>query len=149
MLVFDADALIGRGVEGDPEGLDWYKNYFENPPAWADFVDGLDRHAFYSETREICGNVLVVTHMSGLRGEHRFLPIYQRVAQAARQRGLHVSETFSYFQDLDERELRVTPFDSHPNRAAHQLIASALFDGLMALPEECWRNADRRRAASE
>jgi hypothetical protein len=33
----------------------------------------------------------------------------------------------------------VSLVDPHPNTDAHALLAEALWDGLEALPERCWR----------
>lgn len=146
MLVVDRDSLMG-GLGGDPESLDWYRNYFENPPAWSEFADGLGRHAFYAASEGICGAVLLATHLSDLSPSHRFLPIYQRVAKAAEGRGLHVVRTFDAFEGRDPLPLQVNPFDSHPNWEGQVILAQALFDGLRELPAECWRTASQREQA--
>jgi lysophospholipase L1-like esterase len=128
-----------------PMATELQHNYFENPEAWADFESALDLQAKIAGGRGICGHVLLHTHLTELVPEHRYLPIYEQVANAARARGLTVSESFPSFVNKDGEALWVNSFDVHPNADGHELLARALFEGLRALPPECWRSFEERR----
>lgn len=128
-----------------PQAAEWYQNYFENPEAWADFEAALDLHARAAQASGICGQVFLHTHLTELTPEHRHKPVYDRVAAAARARGLSVSESFPWFVGRDGDILHVNAFDIHPNAQGHELLAQALFEGLRALPPQCLRSAAERR----
>jgi lysophospholipase L1-like esterase len=117
---------------------DLYFNYFENPKAWGIVEHELDRMAALAEAAGICVHVLVHTGNDQLRRLFPHRRINRRIEQAARQRGFSVTQTYPYFRGRDPDALRLSPFNQHPNAAAHELLASALHDGLQALPERCW-----------
>lgn len=127
-----------------PEGTqehDLYFNYFENPKAWGIVEQELDRMAALAEAAGICVHVLVHTGNDQLRRLFPHRRINRRIERAARQRGFTVTQTYPYFRGRDPDALRLSPFNQHPNAAAHELLASALHDGLQALPERCWAAA--------
>ena len=119
-------------------------NYFENPEAWADFVAALDRFAALARRREVCGHVLLHTHLTELDSGHDYLGVYERVSQAAGQRGLSVTISFPVFEGRAEAELWIDMLDTHPNREGHALMARALREGLRALPASCWEGHSSR-----
>jgi len=124
-----------------PEGTqehDLYFNYFENPEAWGILEHELDRMATLAETAGICVHVLVHTGNDPLRRLFAHRRIHRRIEQAAQQRGFSVTQSYAYFRGRDPDALRLSPFDRNPNAAAHELLASALYDGLQTLPERCW-----------
>ncbi len=87
----------------------------------------------------ICGHVFVQVSLYELTWLHPLTSIYRRVAAAATERGLSVSESLSHFMGHDPESLHVVPItDLHPNVAAHCMLASALADGLRELPARCW-----------
>jgi len=122
-----------------PQAAEWRENYFENPDAWADFTAALDEHAAGARSRAICGHVFIHTHLTELVPEHRNRPIYGRVAEAARERGLTVTESFPHLVGRNHEALWVNAFDIHPNAEGHAILAKALFEGLGQLPAACWR----------
>ena len=124
------------------------QNYFENPEAWADFLSALDVQAEVAAAHGLCGHVFLHTHLTELVPEHRYLPIYERVAEAARARGLTVTRSFEDFVGRDGEALWVNAFDVHPNAAGHEILAHSLFRGLRALPARCFRTAAERQAAA-
>jgi len=117
-------------------------NYFENEPAWQDWLLGLDRFAAIAEAHGVCGVVFLHTSLGELGWLHPERRIYDRVEAAARERGLAVARSFPYFRGLRAADLWVNAFDLHPNARGNAILARALHDGLRALPESCWR-ADR------
>ncbi len=131
-----------------PQAAEWRENYFENPEAWADFTAALDEHAAEARSRGICGHVFLHTHLTELIPEHRNLPIYDHVAEAARERGLTVTESFPDFVGRDNEALWVNAFDVHPNADGHAILAQALFEGLKDLPLTCWRGHSSRAPAA-
>jgi lysophospholipase L1-like esterase len=131
-----------------PQAAEWRENYFENPEAWADFTAALDEHAAEARSRGICGHIFLHTHLTELTSEHRNRPIYDRVAEAARERGLTVTESFPDFVGRDSEALWVNAFDVHPNADGHAILAQALFGGLSALPPACWRGHSSRAPAA-
>jgi len=116
-----------------------HHNYFENPAAWERFTRVLDRYADYAREQGVCAHLFVHTSLEFLDFTHPYRDIYARVAEAARERGLSVSQSFPAVRGEDAAELWVNYFDSHPNEKGHALFAAALFEGLGALPDSCWR----------
>jgi lysophospholipase L1-like esterase len=114
-------------------------NYFENPEAWGDFTEMLDRFAALGRERSVCSHVLIHTHLIKLDAFHPWQRIYDRVAEAALERDLTVTPSFSSFEGRDPAKLRRSVWDTHPNRTGHELMAQALFGGLRQLPESCWK----------
>lgn len=119
-------------------GHELHHNYFENPPAWEHFTAGLDRLAAIGRREDICVHVLLHTFLAQLDWLHPFQDVYERVATAARERGLTVTESFERFRGRDPVALRVHFADPHPNAAGHAVLAEALRDGLLELPAHCW-----------
>lgn len=122
-------------------------NYFEVPAAWSHVTDQLDDLAATLATEKICGVVFVHVWLSNLRWLHPFGRIYDQVEAAALERGFSVIQSYPYVRGRNEDELRVSVFDSHPNKAGHRAFGEALADGLTELPEHCWRgrpNAAKR-----
>jgi len=127
------------GADPNAEVLD---NFLDNPAAWADFLAGLDRYAALASSRGVCAHLLVHADLGDLGEDHPYLEVYDRVEAAARERGITVSQSFPYFAREyagSEEALWVSLFDPHPNRIAHELLAQALYDGLMKLPPGCWQ----------
>ena len=116
-------------------------NYFENPAAWERFTQGLDRFAALAAQQGVCAHVFIHTHLTHLSGEHPFEAVYERVAEAARARGLSVTRSLDVFTGREPRSLWVGDLDSHPNGDGHSLLAESLATGLDALPETCWERA--------
>jgi lysophospholipase L1-like esterase len=114
-------------------------NYFENPAAWDDVRLGLDRLAQLARERGRCAHLLLHTSLGELGWIHPERRIYERVAAAARERGVSVTESFPYFRGRRAASLWVRPGDPHPNAAGNAILARALRDGLRALPPTCWR----------
>ena len=118
------------------------ENFLDNPAAWGDFVAGLDRFATLASTHGVCGHVLIHSHLEQLHEQHPYLAVYDRVEQAALERGLSVTQSFPYFAEHAPRRAKalwVSLFDPHPNRRGHALLAEALHEGLKQLPPECWK----------
>ena len=116
-------------------------NYLDNPDAWKDLAVGLDRFAGLARRKGVCGHVLIHPQLERLDASHPYLEIYQRVQQAARERGLSVTQPFDAFIEAapaNEKALWVSLFDPHPNRRGHALLAEALHADLEALPADCW-----------
>jgi hypothetical protein len=112
-------------------------NYFANPPAWQDFVTGLDRLAQLGSARRRCVLLLQHTLLHYLNRFHPLRRHYDAVAGAATQRGIFVQPTLPAFLGRDPRPLWVSPVDPHPNATAHRLLADALLEGLLGLPPRC------------
>jgi lysophospholipase L1-like esterase len=122
-------------------------NYFHNPEAWGSVLEALDRLAAISRKRGTCGLVLVHTQLYWLNALHPYRPHYRLVSEAARQRGLHVIESFPAFRGESAASLWVGPIDSHPNARAHEILFETLNEGLERLPASCWEG--RRRGRKE
>lgn len=141
-----------RDLVAPPRGTyayDLEQNYFHRPEAWQDFTRWLDRFAGIAEQAGICGHVLIHTQLVQLGRLHPFHDIYDRVARAARERGLGVTRPFDAFEGRNPADLWVSPLDSHPNPEGHALFARALHDDLRSLPARCLHpDGDRREAAS-
>lgn len=112
-------------------------NYFDNPEARADMLDGLDRMVAFAEARGICLVVFLHTHLAELGPKHPYARVYETMKEEATRRGLPVIESFDAFEGRDETRLWVSRTDSHPNREGHEILADALFDGLLELPAPC------------
>lgn len=113
-------------------------NFFENQEAWSGFATHLERFAELARERGVCAAVLLHTQLADLDSGHRWRPIYERVSRAARQLDLPVIDPFPSFAGRDPSQLKLAPWDSHPNPAGHALLAQALLEGLRALPDACW-----------
>jgi lysophospholipase L1-like esterase len=128
-LVFRPPGSLGHEI---------HSNFFENPPAWEHFTAGLDRLVEIGTREGVCVHVLIHTFLAQLDWLHPFDDVYERVAGAARERGLTVTETFPSFRGEDALALRVHFADPHPNASGHALLADSLHAGLRQLPVECW-----------
>ena len=114
-------------------------NYEQNPEAWAEFVAQLDRLAAFAREHRICGHVFLHTQLTRLGPDHALLGVYDRVATAARERGLSVTSSFPSFEGRRDVDLWVNLYDSHPNVEGHAILGRALYEGLMSdLPMACW-----------
>lgn len=113
------------------------ENYFRNPGAWNYFLQSLDDFARIVAEREVCGVVFLHTHLLWLASPNPAQPFEDAVAQAAEARGLFVIRSFPDFEGLPEKTLWIGPGDSHPNERGHEILATALFRGLEALPPRC------------
>ncbi len=113
-------------------------NYGENAAAWAQVTDGLDRLARITRKRGLCSHVLIHTGIAQLNRLYPFLDIMEQVENAARERGFTVTQTFPFYEGRDPTKLRLSYFDSHPNADGHEILATALLQGLRELPERCW-----------
>lgn len=123
------------------------ENYSANPPAWQELLAGLDRFAELARTRAVCGHVLVHADLHELNDEHPYLEIYDRVEKASLQRGLTVTQSFPLLAERQPdraKALWVSPFDPHPNRVGHALIAEALHEGIEKLPPRCLKRHSTR-----
>lgn len=58
--------------------------------------------------------------------EYRYPTLHERIALAARERGLDVVDLLESFDDQPPKRLMVQPGDSHPSPAGHRAAASAL-----------------------
>jgi lysophospholipase L1-like esterase len=114
-----------------------HRNYFASPRAWSRFAASLDRLAGYARAAGLCAHVFVHTSLERLDETHPYLAIYERVADAAHERGLTASTSFGAFRGRPAPGLWVSPGDPHPNREAHELLAQALEAALAELPARC------------
>jgi len=115
------------------------ENYFHNPPAWNNFLAGLDKLARIGRRKNVCVTVLIHTHLFFLHPLHPLRRHYEMVADATRKRGLYAKTSLPYYYWKNSRALWVAPpADSHPNAAGHEILAQALLDGLDELPDSCW-----------
>lgn len=116
-------------------------NYFDNTAAWERFAAQLDRLAEIGRSHDACVVVLIHTALARLTALHPLRSIYDRVAAAARARGLHPVQSLPAFIGRDERAVTVSVYDGHPNRAGHELLAQVLLEAIEDLPAECrrWR----------
>lgn len=130
---------FGDGYDKQQEILE---NYFENPAAWTDFLNSLQELARFAKRKGLCAHVFVMAAIDRLDSSHRYHDLYDLVADAARDFGMTASGSFEVMAGKDERSLWVSPTDSHPNSAGHELLADALYAGLQELPDECWRQRD-------
>jgi lysophospholipase L1-like esterase len=133
---------------GSPIDEDLLHNYLVNPAAWQSFTAQLDRLAALASQRGVCAHLLLQPQLQRLGAAHPYLDIYARVASAARERGISVSDAFPAFRGRFASWYWVSPFDTHPNARAHALLAQVLADDLLALPDSCWRPAPPASAAS-
>jgi lysophospholipase L1-like esterase len=124
------------------------ENYLDNPAVWSDFLAQLDRFAAIGKARDACVHVFILTDLHHLNFLHPFRRFYDRVARAAEERGLTVTQSFPALRGYDGRALHVGAFDAHPNAEAHRLLARALLDGLRKLPARCWEARSRHPATA-
>jgi hypothetical protein len=113
-------------------------NFLDNPAAWRDFLRSLDQLKKLGDHRNRCVQILIHTQIMHLGLLHPYAPIYDKVGQAARELGFGVTETLSNYRFRSERTLWVGDFDPHPNRDGHRILAQALADDLLALPDRCF-----------
>jgi hypothetical protein len=111
--------------------------YFEEPDKWGRVAFGLDRLAAIGRSRGICVHLLIHTKMAQFGFFHPFVPIYDRVEEAAIARGFTVTQSFPAFRWRSASDLRISPLDDHPNDEGHRILAEALFEGLKQLPPRC------------
>jgi lysophospholipase L1-like esterase len=116
-------------------------NYFENPRAFRAVEKALGRLALVAERKRICAALLLDTRLYYLHALHPFRRHYEKVAAAARRRGLPVIESFEAHRGLRPEAVWVGLIDSHPNALGHEVLAEVLLDGLRRLPASCWKGA--------
>jgi lysophospholipase L1-like esterase len=114
-------------------------NYFRNEAAWEDWKADLADLRRIASQRNICVLMLIHTELTALHGLHPYKRYYEAVSQVARDEGVPVQESFPYYRSMDPRDLWVNFYDRHPNPAGHAVLATALLDGLRALPASCWK----------
>ena len=114
-------------------------NYFDNEEAWRIFDGGLAGLANVGARLGVCVNVLIHTHIYYLNRFHPFVPVYKKVEAAAETHGLSVTESLPYLLGHPADALKVSWLDPHPNAAGDRLLAQALYDGLLRLPDGCWQ----------
>lgn len=119
-------------------GYELRYNYFENEKAWNDLTRALDDLVSLGRRRRLCVHVLIHTQAVQLNGLHPFRDVYAKVARAARERRLTVTESFEAHRGLDPDSVRLSWVDTHPNRAGHALLARELLEDLRKLPKRCW-----------
>ncbi len=135
------DRIIALNVEHHAREVRF--NAFENPAAWENLLNELDRFAGLGEPEGRCAVLLVLTRLVALKPEeHPFGEVYDAVIVEARSRGLHVVDTRSLFLGREADELRHSVFDPHPNVAAHAEIGALLGEAVAGLPEACWTASD-------
>jgi len=130
-----------RELLGSPQGsysFELDENYFRNPEAWQEVLEAFDRLAELARERELCAVMLVHTKLYSLGWLHPFRRHYDLVAEAARERGFHVVQSWPAFEGKSSAALRINAIDSHPNALGHALLFDALGSGLAALPDACW-----------
>lgn len=126
-------ALAGGAYRGYLVGM------YEDPEKFARIEAGLDALARLGRSRGVCVHVLVHCAVADLFLWHPFTEAYQKVEEAARARGMTVTQALPWFRWKRAARLRVSPLDGHPNAEGHRLLAEALADGLRALPPRCQR----------
>jgi lysophospholipase L1-like esterase len=117
------------------------RNYLHDAGAWTHFTGELDRLAGIQEERGVCVLVFLHTQPYSLNFLYPFSAIHQRVAEAARDRGLLVIDSFDAHRGHAARSLWVSPSDPHPNPTGHRILSEALYEGLTQAPPRCWRDA--------
>ena len=108
--------------------VELHHNYFENDAAWSDFLQALDRLADLADSGDWCAVVFLHTSLTELSIIHPELDIYERVADAARERGLPVIESFPHFRGRSASALWVYLNDPHPNAEGNAILAQALHE---------------------
>jgi lysophospholipase L1-like esterase len=110
---------------------------YADPEHWRRVEAGLDRLAAIGRREGVCVHVLIHTEVGQLRFLHPFTNLYDQVEAAAKARGFSVTQSFPYYRGRNANDLRISPFDGHPNAEGHRLLAEALLDGLRKLPQRC------------
>lgn len=145
--------LVTTEIESDPSKGPYPRelraNYFGNDATLARLEHGLDRYAELARESGVCAHLLLHTRLADLGDDHPFHPFYDRVAETARARGITVTYSYPQFAGREAQSLWVNPFDPHPNSEGHALLAEALAEGLLALPESCWERAVRASSGGD
>ena len=138
---------IRSGLDPQPGSYEFAleRAYLNDGPAWELIVRGLDRLAAIGRDQQVCIVVFLHPVIQQLNFAHPFERVYDRVAEAARTRGLFVAESLPVFRSHDAAELRFNVIDSHPNPEGHRLLTEALLLGLRDLPPRCGLPAGSRR----
>jgi len=116
-----------------------HENYFHNEAAWADLLAGFDDLARTGRESAACVVLFIHASLQTLNVLHPFQKEYDVVAEAAKQRGLFVVESFDGLRGRNAPDLWVASDDAHPNEQGHRILAELLGSGLERLPANCWR----------
>ncbi len=150
--VHSASAL-SRAVQMGLQELPWirrapgtypaemFDNYFHNEAAWQAYTGHLDRLATLGRQYDACVLVLLQTQLDSLHHFHPYDQVYERVAGAAKERGLGVAPSLDLFLGEDPRSLWVSQGNKHAGERAHEILTQALRRGLATLPASCWKTA--------
>ncbi len=117
-------------------------NYFDNPQAWQEVLGAFDRLQQISAERGICVVLMIHTRLESLNLLHPYGKFYDVVDSAAAQRGFHHAISHAAFDGRVATDLWITPFDAHPNREGHALLARVAMETFGRLPESCWQRHD-------
>ncbi len=119
--------LGGRPTMGAPR---FPKDFHADPEKWAIVTHALDELA--TITAEDRTAVLVVIFPLLIQlDEYPYREVHEQVARAAQARGFDVLDLHPVLREWDAEDLRLTPEDSsHPNAAAHGVVAAAIHDHL-------------------
>lgn len=130
-------------TSGTSYAAEIHENYFENRPAWAEVELRIDQFGRLAERSDICGLAMIHTMLSQLSFMHPFLETYDLVEATFEQANVSIVQSFPYHQGLYGLDYWASPIDPHPNHAGHALLARAVFDGMLALPDACFQRRGR------
>jgi hypothetical protein len=99
------------------------RQHADDSPGWARAQRGLDSIADYCRRRQAQAVCVVLPIFSP--GQEAVRPTMEKVARAAQQRGFESRHLLDEFDGHWER-YAVSEYDSHPNAAAHAIIARVL-----------------------
>jgi lysophospholipase L1-like esterase len=118
-------------------------NYMDNVAAWQAFESQLDRLSLLSRSGRRCAHLLTHTGLAGDGSEnHVYAAVYDQVAEAARHRGITVTQSLDAHAGEDFSTLRIGWDDHHPNDRGQAILAEALAADLVRLPPHCLSPAE-------
>jgi lysophospholipase L1-like esterase len=103
--------------------------YFDSFEGWKLMNNSLQQLSSIGRYTNIPVVMAIYPDMVNL-SSYPFVDAHQKVKTKAESYGIPTLDLLPYFQGKNEKDLKATPFDAHPNAKAHDIAARAIFDYL-------------------
>lgn len=117
--------------EGGDSGIQAMLNrYHDDFEGWVNVRDSLAAMSNISIQQSVPVLLVVYPEMYKLK-DYPFKDIHKKVLGVGNGLGFHTLDLEPSFEGLDDKSLRVSPFDGHPNAKAHDIAARAIAEFLI------------------
>ena len=107
------------------------KLYSSETSEWKQFQYYLDGIIRTAQQRDIPFLLVLFPSLEQLDETHHHLEFYEKVAKIGRDHGVEVLDLFPLFQGKEASSFRVSLMNGHPNAAAYDIAAEAMYQHLI------------------